>query len=675
MRSRRYLRLFAATGAALIVGGLLTSFVPSAAEGAATGWATVNGGAQDPQANQLLLNTTCSNAWDCWAVGAIIPEVQNAKPQALAEHWNGASWSDVSGVQPPGQQASVLYDVSCVTSSDCWGVGGQQTLLQGNDPNVLVEHWNGVAWSVATTPLIGGLLFSVSCLRTSDCWAVGATLDPISGDTTGSLAFHWDGSSWTMAALPASGQSADQLSSISCVNASDCWAVGTASANPFDSDVLPNLLYKSQGAEPWLLHWDGSTWSGSTQSDPQSPTGAALSGVTCVTSVDCWAVGSTMNAAGHFSEPLAEQWDGATWSIAPTTMANNGALSNVTCLSATACWAVGAFSVAPGQGQQSGSDPQGLIESWDGNAWSVDESPDVADISDLYGVACSRGAQCFATGLVDTDPNSFDAQTLIEEAILPATGSQGFDAVAADGGVFTFGDAGFHGSMAGSPLDAPIVGAAVTPDGGGYWLVAGDGGVFSFGDAGFFGSMGGARLDAPVVGMAVTPDGGGYWLVAGDGGVFSFGDASFFGSMGGARLDAPVVGMAVTPDGGGYWLVAGDGGVFSFGDASFYGAMAGSLGGNRATAMATTPDGDGYWLLGRDGGVFAFGDARFFGSIAGQSQETDTPVTGISISPDGRGYWLVAASGSVYNYGDASWLGVLNDIGLRAPLTGVSQSG
>jgi hypothetical protein len=29
----------------------------------------------------------------------------------------------------------------------------------------------------------------------------------------------------------------------------------------------------------------------------------------------------------------------------------------------------------------------------------------------------------------------------------------------------------------------------------------------------------------------------------------------------------------------------------------------------------------------------------------------------------------------VDNFGDASWLGALNDIGLRAPLTGVSQSG
>ena len=56
---------------------------------------------------------------------------------------------------------------------------------------------------------------------------------------------------------------------------------------------------------------------------------------------------------------------------------------------------------------------------------------------------------------------------------------------------------------------------APTPDGKGYWLVAIDGGVFAFGDAGFYGSMGGTPLNQPIVGMAATPDGKGYWLVAG----------------------------------------------------------------------------------------------------------------------------------------------------------------
>ena len=39
---------------------------------------------------------------------------------------------------------------------------------------------------------------------------------------------------------------------------------------------------------------------------------------------------------------------------------------------------------------------------------------------------------------------------------------------------------------------APIVGLAATPDNKGYWMVAADGGVFTFGDAMFEGSSAGA---------------------------------------------------------------------------------------------------------------------------------------------------------------------------------------
>ena len=43
--------------------------------------------------------------------------------------------------------------------------------------------------------------------------------------------------------------------------------------------------------------------------------------------------------------------------------------------------------------------------------------------------------------------------------------------MATDGGIFAFGTATFSGSMGGKPLNAPVVGMAVTPDGGG--LLAG----------------------------------------------------------------------------------------------------------------------------------------------------------------------------------------------------------
>ena len=58
-----------------------------------------------------------------------------------------------------------------------------------------------------------------------------------------------------------------------------------------------------------------------------------------------------------------------------------------------------------------------------------------------------------------------------------------------------------------------------TASGRGYWLLAYDGGVFSFGDAQFHGSMGGTPLNQLVVGIASSPSGNGYWLVAADGGI------------------------------------------------------------------------------------------------------------------------------------------------------------
>jgi len=65
---------------------------------------------------------------------------------------------------------------------------------------------------------------------------------------------------------------------------------------------------------------------------------------------------------------------------------------------------------------------------------------------------------------------------------------------------------------------------AATPDGNGYWLVASDGGVFSFGDAAFHGSTGTSSSTSNRR-NDVTPSGNGYTMVASDGGIFTFGDA------------------------------------------------------------------------------------------------------------------------------------------------------
>ncbi len=214
---------------------------------------------------------------------------------------------------------------------------------------------------------------------------------------------------------------------------------------------------------------------------------------------------------------------------------------------------------------------------------------------------------------------------------------RGYWLVASDGGIFSFGDARFHGSTGAMALTKPIVGMAATSTGRGYWLVASDGGIFSFGDAQFHGSTGAMALTKPIVGMAATSTGRGYWLVASDGGIFSFGDAQFHGSTGAMALTRPIVGMAATSTGRGYWLVASDGGVFSFGDARFHGSTGAMALTRPIVGMAATSTGRGYWLVASDGGVFAFG-APFYGSAGARA--AGVTFFGIVAIAGGRGYLL-----------------------------------
>jgi hypothetical protein len=655
-----------------VIAGLfvLTTAVPTARAATGSGWNIITSPNTSPSQSNILMGTTCTNAWNCWAVGGVFANLgNNSQPNALVDHWNGSTWSVGPEVAPPATQASLLWSVDCVTASDCWAVGAQEE-NGTQQPVVLAEHWNGVAWAVAPTPGISGYLFSVTCTGTSDCWAVGNDLDSQKNPLDG-IILNWNGSQWTQVSRASSGQSYDQFDSVTCTGSSDCWAVGYAGPNQIQYNFLPGVLPNVVGSQALVEHWNGAHWSIVPTPAVASPEGQLLSSVACTSSSDCWAVGTTTDNNGSPTTTLTEHWDGSTWAVTPSPgqAAASNLLSTVTCVDASDCWATGA------SGGSNSNGPAPFIENWNGSAWSIDPSPNVLAFGYLSGLACAPGTGCFATGFAATDlNNNTTTQTLIEQLNVQPSGSQGLWMAGSDGGVFSLGNAAFFGSAGGSRLNAPVVGMSPTPDGGGYWLVGADGGVFSFGDADFHGSTGGLTLNKPVVGMAATPDGGGYWLVASDGGVFSFGDAAFHGSTGSMTLNKPIVGMAATPDGGGYWLVASDGGVFAFGDAVFHGSTGSMTLDKPIVGMAATPDGGGYWLVASDGGVFAFGNAAFYGSVPGQGIVASVPIEGMVATADGGGYWIVGQDGSLYAYGDASFLGSLVGDGLAAPIVGAALS-
>ncbi|MGH9071925.1 MAG: hypothetical protein ACRDX8_12360, partial [Acidimicrobiales bacterium] len=193
-----------------------------------------------------------------------------------------------------------------------------------------------------------------------------------------------------------------------------------------------------------------------------------------------------------------------------------------------------------------------------------------------------------------------------------------------------------------SPLLSRFVGMARTPDGKGYWLVRAGGGVASFGDALYEGSLPQLRVSprAPITGVAATSDGRGYWLVGADGGVFAFGDARYSGSLPekGIRPAGSIVGITPTPDGNGYWLVGADGGVFAFGDAGYYGN---GRDGVAKVALLPTPDGRGY-VLPTATGIAAIrqGDAvsPSPSALPSPPMRLAALVSGAAATSNGRGY-------------------------------------
>jgi hypothetical protein len=610
------------------------------ASAATNGWSIVPTANSSPSQLNNLFHMTCLTASNCWAVGSVGLGPVNGK--TLAEHWNGSAWSIVSTPNPSASTLNAFNGVDCVSSVDCWATG------LGNGTNTtdqsLAEHWNGSAWSIVPTPnpssvsILGG----VECVSSSNCWTVGHA----GGQT---LAEHWNGTAWLVVGTPdTSPTQQNELGNVTCVSASDCWAVGDGGIG---------------GTQQTLAeHWNGTAWSLATTADTSPAQDNSLAGVSCTTSSDCWAVGLAENGTGGVQQTLAEHWNGATWSIVATPNSSpvqTNVLQDVACVGPDSCWAVG-------QNVDAGMVGHALAEHWDGSGWSEVATAPSSFRTGFGGVACPAISTCWAVGFVASGTGG-TLQTLAERWV-----SFGYWEVASDGGIFSFGDANFYGSMGGQPLNEPIVGIGGTADGDGYWEVASDGGIFSFGDATFYGSMGGQPLNEPIVGMAGTADGGGYWEVASDGGIFSFGDAIFYGSRGGQPLNNPIVGMAITADGGGYWEVASDGGIFSFGDAIFYGSRGGQPLNSPIVGMAGTADGGGYWEVASDGGIFTYGDATFDGSMGGQP--LNKPIVGMGGTADGGGYWEVASDGGIFNFGDAGFDGSMGGQPLNAPVVGMAAT-
>jgi len=171
-----------------------------------------------------------------------------------------------------------------------------------------------------------------------------------------------------------------------------------------------------------------------------------------------------------------------------------------------------------------------------------------------------------------------------------------------------------------------------TRAGRGYWLGAADGGVFTFGDARFDGSAANLSLSQPIAGFVASPSGGGYRLVGRDGGIFTFGGARFFGSLPGLGVHvSDVVAAAANATNSGYWVVRSGGQVYGFGHTHPLGNYVASAC-DPVTGIISNPRATGYRLVMQSGATVPFGRAPAGTQRAGQPLACPTSLDTLTVS-------------------------------------------
>ncbi len=229
--------------------------------------------------------------------------------------------------------------------------------------------------------------------------------------------------------------------------------------------------------------------------------------------------------------------------------------------------------------------------------------------------------------------------------IEPDPAGDGYWLVGDDGGVFSYGNSWYYGSLGGE-FSHEVTMIARTQSGAGYWLCRTNGNVYTFGDAIYSGGQ--VSPAHPIICIeAAGHTGHGYWLLSNAGDIYTFGGAGYYGGNPGGA--SQIVDMASTKTGLGYWLLDDHGHVYSFGDAVYYGN--GSYTGSSFTAIGVTPSGQGYYLVDKVGHVYTQGDAVYHGGTSGIV--LDDPIQDIAVDPNGRGYWLAASDGGVFTFGTA----------------------
>jgi len=274
------------------------------------------------------------------------------------------------------------------------------TLSQPNEPlSFTTATTKAAGWTVQKTQLLGtsdNNFGSVAGSSPTDIWAVGNYLPDTADsnqDATLTFAEHYDGKKWTVVRTPNTGPNFNSFYGLAAAGG-QAWAVGMNLNSAFQDRALVEV-------------WNGSSWQIANVPQPGSVRDM-LFGASAVSTNDVWVVGDQEGASRRFGT-LAEHWDGKAWSAVatPDPGAAGSHLYAVDAVSAHNVWAVGQ--------QLSGAVPdQGLVEHWNGGAWSVVPLPASGSANVLLDAvtATPDGSQVWVAGEADSPDGG--GQPLIE---------------------------------------------------------------------------------------------------------------------------------------------------------------------------------------------------------------------------------------------------------------------
>jgi hypothetical protein len=349
-----------------------------------------------------LHGVSCPSYQVCFAVGSYRQPLAH---HTLIEVWHGTTWMIEPSQDAPGFRDSLLFGVSCSSTSSCVAVGDAHQRSGPSHP--LGETWNGSAWQITTLrePVgsIAVYLTSVSCPAIDLCLAAGSFTDA-AGDTR-TLVETWNGKKWKLQRTPnPANDRVSQLYSVSCSSVASCVSVGVSGEQFADTALAEG--------------WNGKRWSLETVPAPKKSALSELIGVSCYATAGCLAVGDYSRKSYAETHPLAEILGHDGWTRQPVpdpdpTGLVYPSLGAVSCRSGADCTAIG-----------SAYDPSldiaaPIAANWDGSTWTMYEVPRPYGQPYLNDISCPTERSCTAAGenFIDQYYNP-DSQTLVETETL-----------------------------------------------------------------------------------------------------------------------------------------------------------------------------------------------------------------------------------------------------------------